>query len=546
VTTPPNPFAALRADVITVVEAGRKADRDGDRALSRSHYERAIRMLGRDEAEHVPMLIRRIARSYIDDGIFDAALDCLAAAQHLSRARGDTLGVAHAVNQMATAHLQRGDLESAQALYHKAQALAEAAGDSPLEAMVAQNLGIVSGMRGNAEAALGHYQLSLAAFREAGLVEYVGPLLNNIGLAYSTLQRWDEAERAYDDALRHTTRNGDHVSMRIIEVNQVDLFIARGDLSRAVLLGEHVRREATESGDKRALGEISKHLGVLARLRGDLSSAEALLDEAQANAMSREDLLLAAETAREQAELYEQLGRNRETLRALGLSHRLFAQLKAGPNIADLAARISRLETRFYDIVNRWAQNIESKDPYTLGHCERVAEYACALAREIGFEDITMFWFRMGALLHDVGKIEVPTEILTKAGPLTDDERAIMERHAAAGADLLRDIEFPWDVLPMIRGHHERWDGRGYPDGLSGEKIPLAARVLCIADVFDALASDRPYRAAFPRDEALAIMTRDIGKAFDPTLFDRFLKVVMRPGVTLQDFAPARLARAES
>jgi putative nucleotidyltransferase with HDIG domain len=175
-----------------------------------------------------------------------------------------------------------------------------------------------------------------------------------------------------------------------------------------------------------------------------------------------------------------------------------------------------------------------------------VAEYACALAREIGFEDITMFWFRMGALLHDVGKIEVPTEILTKNGPLTEEERAIMERHAAAGADLLRDIEFPWDVLPMIRGHHERWDGRGYPDGLSGEKIPLAARVLCIADVFDALASDRPYRAAFPRDEALAIMTRDIGKAFDPALFDRFLKVVMRPGVTLQDFAPARLARAES
>jgi putative nucleotidyltransferase with HDIG domain len=536
----------MRREVATLVEAGRKAERDGERALGRSYFERAMRMLRKDEGEYAPILIRQIAWSYVLDGQFDAALDCLAAAQHLSRARGDTSGVAHAVNQMASANLQRGDLDSAEALYNKAHALAEAANDAPLEAMVAQNLGIVSGMRGNAEAALRHYHHSLATYREAGLSEYVGPLLNNIGLAYTTLHRWEEAERAYEEALRETVSSGDHVSMRIIEVNQVDLFIACGDVSRAFILGEHVRREATAAGDRRALGEVSKHLGVLARLRADMQAAESLLEAAYENSMTREDLLLAAETAREQAELYEQLGRNRETLRALGLSHRHFSQLKAGPNIADLAARINRLETRFYDIVNRWAQNIESKDPYTLGHCERVAEYACALAREIGLEDITMFWFRMGALLHDVGKIEVPTEILTKNGPLTDEERAIMERHAAAGADLLRDIEFPWDVLPMIRGHHERWDGRGYPDGLAGEKIPLAARVLCIADVFDALASDRPYRAAFPRDEALAIMTRDVGKAFDPALFDRFLKVVMRPGVTLQDFAPARRAHAES
>ena len=177
---------------------------------------------------------------------------------------------------------------------------------------------------------------------------------------------------------------------------------------------------------------------------------------------------------------------------------------------------------------------------------ERVAEYACLLAREIGLEDLTMFWFRIGALLHDVGKIEVPSEILTKKGPLTTEERQVMERHAATGAELLRDIEFPWDVLPMIRGHHERWDGAGYPDHLAGEDIPLTARVLCIADVFDALASDRPYRAAFPRDEALAIMKRDVGKAFDPDLFDRFLKVVVRPGLALPRTHEQRVVAADA
>jgi putative nucleotidyltransferase with HDIG domain len=528
--TPPA-FAGLRSEVAEVVEAAQKAEREGNRALGRGTYERAIRMLTRDEGEFVPGLIRRIARSYIDDGMFDAALDCLAAAQHLSRARGDTVGVARAFNQMGGANLQRGDLESAEALYNKAQALAESGNDRQLEAMVSQNLGIVAGMRGKLDTALRHYAASLAGYRDLNLADYIGPLLSNMAMAYVGLGRWKEAEDCFEEALAHNRALGDAPARRMIQVNVVDMLLARGDVQRAGELCRDVFSDALAADDQRALGESSKHLGVIARGKGNLQQAERLLDDAHANAMRREDLLLAAETAREQAELYELAGRNRDTLRALGLAHRLYKKLQSERNLADLAKRVERLENRFYDVVNRWAQTIESKDPYTLGHCERVAEYACALAREIGLEDITMFWFRVGALLHDVGKIEVPTEILTKNGPLTADERAIMERHAAVGSDLLRDIEFPWDVLPMVRGHHERWDGAGYPDKLAGESIPLTARVLCIADVFDALATDRPYRPAFPRDEALEIMKRDVGKAFDPALFDRFLALVTRPGV---------------
>jgi putative nucleotidyltransferase with HDIG domain len=177
-------------------------------------------------------------------------------------------------------------------------------------------------------------------------------------------------------------------------------------------------------------------------------------------------------------------------------------------------------------VVRRWAQTIESADAYTLGHCERVADYACALAREVGFDDITMFWFRIGALLHDVGKIGVPIEILNKPGRFTDEERVIMEGHAAAGAEMLRDIDLPWDIIPMVRGHHERWDGRGYPDQLAGRDIAFSARILCVADVYDALTTDRPYRAAFSRDQALAMMAEDNGKMFDPELFPIFDRVM--------------------
>ena len=191
----------------------------------------------------------------------------------------------------------------------------------------------------------------------------------------------------------------------------------------------------------------------------------------------------------------------------------------------------TRLEERLYTVVMRWARTIESKDAYTRGHCERVASYATALARDVGFDGITMFWFRIGALLHDVGKVVVPSEILNKPGRLTDDERAIMERHAAAGADLLSTIEFPCDILPMIRGHHERWDGRGYPDGLAGETIPLSARIICVADVFDALTTDRPYRRGYSREKALEIMAADRDTAFDGVLFARFERLIEDPAL---------------
>jgi HD-GYP domain-containing protein (c-di-GMP phosphodiesterase class II) len=101
-----------------------------------------------------------------------------------------------------------------------------------------------------------------------------------------------------------------------------------------------------------------------------------------------------------------------------------------------------------------------------------------------------------------------------------------MEQHAPAGYDLLRDIDFPWDILPMVRGHHERWDGAGYPDGLAGDGIDLTARITCIADVFDALTTDRPYRPAFTQDEALAMMAAECGTHFDPELLPRFERIV--------------------
>jgi putative nucleotidyltransferase with HDIG domain len=154
-----------------------------------------------------------------------------------------------------------------------------------------------------------------------------------------------------------------------------------------------------------------------------------------------------------------------------------------------------------------------------------VADLSCLIAAEAGLDEQSLFWFRIGALLHDVGKLMIPAEVLNKPGKLSDEEWALMRSHTVAGIEMLSGIEFPWDVRPIVLSHHERWDGRGYPNGLKGEEIPFVARILCIADVYDALTSVRSYKRAMTHDEAMVILRKDVGTAFDPDVFTFFEQV---------------------
>lgn len=513
--------------VTALMEEAHRAAASGRRALARQRYESALYLLREsDDAVFAATILRRIARTYLDDGDVSAGIDCLTAALAIAEANEHPGEIAHTVNVMAISYWQRGQLEEAEPLYREAGRMARIAGDERLVAMVEQNLGVTASMRGDVVTALEHHTTSLDRYRSLGLKEELARQLSNIGLAYAKLGRSDEADAAYSEALAIAHDCGDTWTRLMVELNRVDLLIARADYGEARKTCDRILTEAGDLHETRLLAETYKHCGVIARATNSFGDAEHFLGLAYEQAMAREDLLLAAETVREKAELYLALGRNRDTLQALSLSHALFTKLRARHEVADVTLRLRNLEKRFHVLVRKWAQDIESKDAYTLGHCERVADLACAVAVDMGFDEATMFWFRVGALLHDVGKIVVPPEILNKPGALTPDERGLMERHPVAGVELLRDVDFPWDVLPMIRGHHERWDGHGYPDGLAGEEIPLAARILCVADVYDALTSDRPYRRAFPMADALKLMQADAGRQFDPEILSRFLRIV--------------------
>lgn len=509
-----------------VLDTARDAERRGQRDMARQSYEDLLHSLaGGSLARFSAALLRWIGRTHFDSGDLEAAGDCFEASLAVAEVTRNEACAAHALNMMATVSWRRGKLDEAEHLYGRARRSGSRVGDATLVAMVEQNLGIIANIRGDFQGALSSYLESLAGYRALNLTTYVAPLLNNLGMLYTQQKQWRKAERAYEQALEACVAIGDVSTQIMIEVNRAELWIAQRDWTRARVTCDTARKLMSQAGDRRGLGETHKQYGVIARERQRFGEAVENLGMAMRIAEQTQDHLLTAETAREHAELFWRMGRNSETLSWLSRAHALFSELRARRELADVDARLERLELLCLAVVREWGESIESKDRYTRGHCDRVADYACALAESLGYPPHQLFWFRLGAFLHDVGKLVVPSEILNKAGKLTEEERAIVERHPLAGVELLSGTDFPADIVPMVRSHHEHWDGRGYPDRLSGEQIPLAARILCVADVYDALTTDRSYRRGYDHSGAIRLMSRDAGRVFDPHVFNAFVQL---------------------
>jgi putative nucleotidyltransferase with HDIG domain len=187
------------------------------------------------------------------------------------------------------------------------------------------------------------------------------------------------------------------------------------------------------------------------------------------------------------------------------------------------AALYERLERAYLGTAEALAAALEAKDAYTADHAHTIADQAEAVGRRLGMDEEELQDLRLGAVFHDIGKIAVPEAILNKPGPLTPEERELMERHTVVGEQILAPVEFLAGVCKLVRHEHERWDGGGYPDGLAGEQIPLGARIILACDALHAMTSDRPYRRALPADVAHAELRRHSGTQFDARVVDALL-----------------------
>ena len=198
-------------------------------------------------------------------------------------------------------------------------------------------------------------------------------------------------------------------------------------------------------------------------------------------------------------------------------------------------ARAQELRRSYMATVRALSNAVEARDAYTGKHAERVAAYGMELARCCGLavEDSPQIEF--GFLLHDVGKVAVPDAILFKSGSLTEEEYSLVRRHPVIGSEILRDVDFLGEGKLVVRHHHERWDGMGYPDGLEGEAIPLAARVFAVADALDALTTDRPYRPASSFADAREEVLRGAGTQFDPVVIAAYRQIPDRTFAALRE-----------
>ncbi|HET7831832.1 MAG TPA: HD domain-containing phosphohydrolase [Gallionella sp.] len=208
-----------------------------------------------------------------------------------------------------------------------------------------------------------------------------------------------------------------------------------------------------------------------------------------------------------------------------------------------LNATLNSLRKSLDSTVEAIASMMELRDPYTVGHQQRVAQLSCAIGKELGLPERQIDGLRVTGYLHDIGKIAVPAEILSRPTELTETEHALVRAHARSGYDILKNLEFPWPVAEAILQHHERLDGSGYPRGLRGDEIILEARILMVADVVEAIASHRPYRASRGMEAALSEIAANKGKLYDEKVVDVCIELFTRKGFHFEEIQAARTFR---
>jgi putative nucleotidyltransferase with HDIG domain len=528
VNTPGRPvtgsFRAKPRSPATLVHDGRDHERAGCIPEAVAAYEAAIDAAekGNDQAVLAEALRRLGAVSDRRDDLTRARELC-ERSYHVSLGIANEFLAAEALNVLGIVEMHAGHMTVARQTFEKALTLGAVHGD--LSARVERNLGVVASIEGDVDEALDHYNRSLEASRAANDEHGCGIAYVNLGIACRQLGRFDEADEYFSLCFDIAERAGDVHLKAACHVNHAELHVFRQRYDDARRNAESALAIFDQLGARADKAEAYRVIGVVYRETGRSALAESRLRSSIELSVASGSTLKEAEASHELAVLYQTMGRNQEALAMLNAAHRLFGDLHARRDLVNISGKVEQLESTYLQVVREWGQSIESSDTYTYGHCGRVAENAVAVARRLGFAEQDLTAIRLGAYLHDVGKVNVPHEVLNKPGPLTREEFEIVQNHPIWGVELLDEVEFPWDIKSVIRWHHEKYDGTGYPDRLKGDEIPLPAQVVGIVDVYDALTTDRPYRKALTHEHAMADITT-MRASWSSPVFDAFVSSV--------------------
>ncbi len=509
--------------VESLISAAHRAERAGAWNEAEQRYTEALRRIQSGEhTERGPEVLRWLGRVHFERGEYEQAAvafqSSLVAAQRLNLRKQ----CASALNALAVVTQFRGILDVAEALYERAGTIAGEEDADRLSAMIDMNLGTLASVRGDMSASLMRYQSAHDRFRKLNDQRGAGLVLNNIAILHSEMGEWAAAELSFNAAYQLAEREGDHATMGKIECGRADLFLKRQQFERAREYCERAFRTFSRLGSDSGLGAVHRYYGVLYRETSKPQMAHVHFSLALKLARGCDSKLLEAEIENERATLYMSERQHRLALRSLNHAHRLFMELDARREILDLRRRLDRMQDVYLQALQIWTDDAAPHDQRAR-RGRRVAEYALQLAGALDYRGTD--WLKIGAHIHDIGNSGLPQHVLEKPGPLTAEEWQLVQQHTLLGSELVHELDFPIEVHPMIRHHHEHFDGTGYPDALRGDAIPVAARILCIADAFDALTTDRSYRPAFSTDQALQVMQSEAGRVFDPDMFEVFRKL---------------------
>lgn len=521
------PALSSKEPLDALISAARRAERDGDWGEAESAYQRASELIqAGEQPERGPEVLRWLGRVYFERGNFERSNAVLESALVAAQRLGMRSDAAAALNSMAVIAQFRGQMDVAEVMYERAAAIASELGDPRLAALVDQNLGIIANIRGDLSTALMRYQSALERFRVLKDDRASAWVLNNMGMLHIDVAEWASAELCFNSAYHFAERIGELSTQGRIENNRAEMYLKRQQYEAARTACERSFRIFSRIESDSGLGSVHRYYGVLYRETGKSQMAHMHFALALQLARTCESPLLEAETESERARLFITERNHRQALRSLNHAHRIFQELDARREILDMRRRLDRMQDVYMQALQVWSEEDPSDYRGTLRRGDRVAEYAVRLAEALGILEV--HWLRVGALLHDVGNSGLPSSILTKEGPLTAEEWTVVREHPVVGSNIVADLEFPLEVRPMVRNHHEHWDGSGYPDGLCETEIPVTARVMCIADVYDALTSARSYRPAYSSHEALEIMQKEAGRIIDPGMFAVFRSMIER------------------
>jgi putative nucleotidyltransferase with HDIG domain len=511
-----------------LVARGRTLASTGETDAALEAYEEAFRLLpAQGDAARAAKILRWIGTIHRERGDMEIASELYDASLAIAEAAGLEEDMASVYNCMAIIEQFAGAPARAEALYRDAKRVAVGIRSEPMIAMIDHNLGMLANMRGDTPAALLNYTSALFRYQRLGNQSEATRALTNMGHAHLGLNELDAAAACFDQAFEIATSCRDLFTIGFIQLNRAELYLKRQTNEEARQCCDDGFTIFTQLDSKTGLGQAYKFYGALYRETGKPHLADIHLSLAWNLSKYAANVMLQAEVQHELARVHLEESRNLEAINCLNSAHGLFGVVQARREMVSIDKQIDELEGTYLRVVSRWgSEAIEAKDPYTQGHSERVSRYTAALAKKVGVNGRHVTWLRIGGFLHDVGKTIVPGSVLAKPGVLNESEWRMMKQHTVIGDEIVASLHLPFDVRPMVRNHHERWDGHGYPDGFAGNDIPYDARLLAVADVWDALTTARSYRNPFPFEEARRILDHQSGRALDPVLVEAFQDVL--------------------